>query len=152
MTQSHSSIKRRSPRTGRKLATSGSISDPGMDLISALASFRNPEKRYEKTYYDEVVLAVTNLTKMPLEDVISVITASFDSQAEVAHFETFARGTEFGLDSAGRIVAIRVDAERLREGQRLWSIVGMVKGDAPDVAERHDDYLAEIYMSELHGP
>lgn len=31
--------------------------------------------------------------------------------------------------------------------ERAWNAVGCIKGDAADVAERHDDYLAEIYGS-----
>jgi len=43
---------------------------------------------------------------------------------------------------------IRTNGPTLAERyERAWNAVGVIKGDAQDVAERHDDYLAEIYGS-----
>ena len=151
MTQSRNSIRYRSSRDGRRRISKRLKADPGIEMLRTIASLRDPEKRCEKTFYDQVVSLIRGLTKTPLENSESEVMILFDVQSQAINFETFARGAQLGLDEAGRIVLIRVDAERLREGQRLWSIVGMIEGDAPDVALRHDDYLAEAYMSGLHG-
>lgn len=43
---------------------------------------------------------------------------------------------------------IRTNGPTLAERyERAWDAVGVIKGDPADVAERHDDYLAEIYGS-----
>lgn len=43
---------------------------------------------------------------------------------------------------------IRTNGPTLAERyERAWGAVGIIKGDGADVAERHDDHLAEIYGS-----
>ena len=53
------------------------------------------------------------------------------------------RGVYVDLDSEGRPVSISIDPRKLEERRKLRSIVGIGSDPKPDVAERHDDYLAE---------
>ena len=56
---------------------------------------------------------------------------------------TVIRGVYLDVDRDGRPVSISIDPSKLEERRKLWSIVGIGSDPKPDVAERHDDYLAE---------
>ena len=53
------------------------------------------------------------------------------------------RGVYVDLDREGRPISISIDPRKLEERRTLRSIVGIGSDPKPDVAERHDDYLAE---------
>lgn len=58
------------------------------------------------------------------------------------------RGVYLDLDRERRLVSISVHPGRIRERRQLMKFVGASKDPEPDVAARHDDYLA---MQEPHG-
>ena len=58
------------------------------------------------------------------------------------------RGVYLDLDRERRLVSISIHPGKVRERRRLMEIVGAYKDSEPDVAARHDDYLA---MQEPHG-
>ena len=58
------------------------------------------------------------------------------------------RGVSLDLDRERRLVSISIHPGKFRERRRLMEFVGASKDPEPDVAARHDDYLA---MQEPHG-
>ena len=54
------------------------------------------------------------------------------------------RGVILNLDGDMRLVSATVIPHKIRERDRLMSIVGIGHDSKTDVAARHDDYLAEI--------
>lgn len=58
------------------------------------------------------------------------------------------RGVSLDLDRERRLVSISIHPGKVRERRRLMEFVGASKDPEPDVAARHDDYLA---MQEPHG-
>lgn len=58
------------------------------------------------------------------------------------------RGVSLDLDRERRLVSISIRPGKVRERRQLMKFVGASKDPAPDVAARHDDYLA---MQEPHG-
>ncbi len=58
------------------------------------------------------------------------------------------RGVSLDLDRERRLVSISIHPRKFRERRRLMEIVGAYKYSEPDVAARHDHYLA---MQEPHG-
>lgn len=52
------------------------------------------------------------------------------------------RGVYLDLDRERRLVSISINPRKVRERKKLMSIVGIGKDPQPDVAARHDDYLA----------
>ena len=57
-------------------------------------------------------------------------------------------GVHLELDKNRRLVSVSVDPGQLREMREMMKIVGMIKDAPPDLAERHDDYMA---MIDPHG-
>ena len=58
------------------------------------------------------------------------------------------RGVSLDLDRERRLVSISIHPGKVRERRQLMKFVGASKDSEPDVAARHDDYLA---MQEPHG-
>lgn len=58
------------------------------------------------------------------------------------------RGVCLDLDREGRLVSISVSPRKYKERRKLMAFVGGSRDPAPDVAARHDDYLA---MQDPHG-
>lgn len=58
------------------------------------------------------------------------------------------RGVSLDLDRERRLVSISIHPRKFRERRRLMEIIGAYKDSEPDVAARHDDYLA---MQDPHG-
>ena len=58
------------------------------------------------------------------------------------------RGVYLDLDRERRLVSISIHPGKIRERRQLMKFVGASKDPEPDVAARHDDYLA---MQEPHG-
>ncbi len=58
------------------------------------------------------------------------------------------RGVYLELDSNARLVSIAIHPSKVRERRKLMGIVGIGSDADPDVARRHDEYLA---MQEPHG-
>lgn len=58
------------------------------------------------------------------------------------------RGVSLDLDRERRLVSISIRPGKVRERRQLMKFVGASKDPEPDVAARHDDYLA---MQEPHG-
>ena len=58
------------------------------------------------------------------------------------------RGVSLDIDRERRLVSISIHPGKVRERRRLMEFVGASKDPEPDVAARHDDYLA---MQEPHG-
>lgn len=52
------------------------------------------------------------------------------------------RGVSLDLDRERRLVSISIHPGKVRERRQLMKFVGASKDHAPDVAARHDDYLA----------
>lgn len=59
------------------------------------------------------------------------------------------RGVVLDLTGDMRLVSITVTPRKVQEGRRLMRFVGIAQDTASDVAEHHDEYLAEAYS---HGP
>ena len=57
-------------------------------------------------------------------------------------------GVFLELDRDGRLVSVSIDPGRFRKRRKLMAFVGASKDPEPDVALRHDDYLA---MQDPHG-
>ena len=57
-------------------------------------------------------------------------------------------GVFLELDGEGRLVSIDIEPGRLRKRRKLMAFVGASEDPEPDVAQRHDDYLA---MQNPHG-
>lgn len=55
------------------------------------------------------------------------------------------RGVVLNLTGDLRLVSVTISPAKVREWRKLQSFVGIASDAASDVAERHDDYLAEIY-------
>ncbi|MEJ7781651.1 MAG: CopG family transcriptional regulator [Solirubrobacteraceae bacterium] len=64
---------------------------------------------------------------------------SLAREKEVSVSELLRRGADEVIRTNGPTLAERYE--------RAWDAVGIIKGDAADVAERHDEYLADIYGS-----
>ena len=58
------------------------------------------------------------------------------------------RGVLLGLDRGGCLVSIDIHPDKYRERRSVMAIVGIGSDPSPDVALRHDDYLA---MQSPHG-
>ena len=58
------------------------------------------------------------------------------------------RGVYLDLDRERRLVSISINPQGVRERKKLMAIVGIGTDPEPDVAARHDDYLA---MQSPHG-
>ena len=58
------------------------------------------------------------------------------------------RGVYLDLDRDSRLVSISIHPRKVRERRRLMEFVGASEDPEPDVASRHDDYLA---MQDSHG-
>ena len=67
--------------------------------------------------------------------------------ASVEHISLI-RGVLLGLDANRRLVSVSIHPGKYRERRKLMTIVGIGSDPNPDVALRHDDYLA---MQEPHG-
>ena len=57
-------------------------------------------------------------------------------------------GVFLNLDGDGRLVSVSIDPGKYRARRKAMAIVGMSSDPNPDVALRHDDYLA---MQDPHG-
>ena len=62
---------------------------------------------------------------------------------EPIHHSSLVRGVVADLDLGMRLVSITVTPRKVREGNKMMGIVGIGRDLCPDVATRHDDYLAE---------
>ena len=58
------------------------------------------------------------------------------------------RGVYLDLDRDGRLVSVSIHPGKVRERRKLMEFVGASRDPDPDVASRHDDYLA---MQDPHG-
>ena len=58
------------------------------------------------------------------------------------------KGVLLGLDTNRRLVSVSIHPGKYRERRKVMAIVGIGSDPSPDVALRHDDYLA---MQEPHG-
>ena len=61
---------------------------------------------------------------------------------------TILRGVYLELDGNRRLVSVSVNPSKVKEMARIMKIVGIIKDAPPDIAEKHDDYLA---MIDPHG-
>ena len=62
---------------------------------------------------------------------------------EPVYHPSLVRGVVAGLDPEMRLVSITVTPHKVREGNEMMGIVGIGQDSRTDVADRHDDYLAE---------
>ena len=70
------------------------------------------------------------------------------SKTPIAYKPSILRGVYMELDKDMRLISITIDPEKVKEGIRMRSIIGIGGRDIEgkrDVSMRHDDYLAEIY-------
>ena len=63
---------------------------------------------------------------------------------DAARCVSMTRGVTLNLDGDMRLVSATIIPHKIRERDRLMSIVGIGNDSKRDVAARHDDYLAEI--------
>ena len=63
---------------------------------------------------------------------------------ETAHQVSLVRGVVLSLDANLRLVSVSVTPYKVRERERMMSIVGIGRDSKGDIAARHDEYLAEI--------
>ena len=71
-----------------------------------------------------------------------------DGSGRVLERVSAIRGVSLDLDRERCLVSISIHPGKVRERRQLMKFVGASKDPAPDVAARHDDYLA---MQEPHG-
>ena len=71
-----------------------------------------------------------------------------ESSGRVLEQVSAIRGVYLDLDRERRLVSVSIHPGKVRERRQLMKFVGASKDPAPDVAARHDDYLA---MQEPHG-
>ena len=69
-------------------------------------------------------------------------TMSVDEGGDVLERISVIMGVFLELDRDGRLVSISIDPGRFRKRRKLMAFVGASKDPEPDVALRHDDYLA----------
>ena len=67
-----------------------------------------------------------------------------ERDTETAYQASLVRGVVLNLDADLRLVSVAVTPHKVRERERLMSIVGIGRDSKSDVAARHDEYLAEI--------
>ena len=89
-----------------------------------------------------------------LESTLGVALDSFDSATtisikgaegeELGTNLSLVRGVVLYLDSDGYLLSIDIAPSKIKERKALLTIVGVGRDTEPDVAERHDDYLAGI--------
>lgn len=65
------------------------------------------------------------------------------SRTQPAHHVSLLRGVVLNLDVNMRLMSITVTPKKVREVKELMRIAGIGSDTASDVAERHDEYLAE---------
>ena len=53
------------------------------------------------------------------------------------------------LDLEMKLVSVTVTPRLIREGNKMMGIVGIASDARDDVSVKHDDYLAEIHLSEI---
>lgn len=63
---------------------------------------------------------------------------------DAAYTASMTRGVILNLDENMRLVSVSIIPRKIRERDKLMSIVGIAHDSKRDVAARHDDYLAEI--------
>lgn len=63
---------------------------------------------------------------------------------DVVHRFALVRGVSLELDREMRLISVSVSPRKVRQRRKLLSFVGAGQDAAPDVARRHDDYLARI--------
>ena len=73
----------------------------------------------------------------------TVIPVNADADGESAYAVSLIRGVILNLDGDMRLASVSVIPHKIRERDRLMSIVGIGHDPMRDVAARHDDYLAE---------
>ena len=61
---------------------------------------------------------------------------------------TILRGVYLELDRNRRLVSVSINPTKVKEMAKIMKIVGIIKDAPPDLAEKHDDYLA---MIDPHG-
>lgn len=63
---------------------------------------------------------------------------------DAVHRFALVRGVSLELDREMRLISVSVSPRKVRQRRKLLSFVGAGQDAAPDVARRHDDYLARI--------
>ena len=73
---------------------------------------------------------------------------------EPVYRSSLIRGVVANLDLEMKLVSVTVTPRLIREGNKLMGIVGIAHDASDDVSVKHDDYLAEIHLSEIssHEP
>ena len=78
----------------------------------------------------------------------TTIPVAGDDTGPVQERVTILRGVYLELDRNRRLVSVSVNPTKVKEMARIMKIVGIIKDAPPDIAEKHDDYLA---MIDPHG-
>lgn len=63
---------------------------------------------------------------------------------DVVHRFSLVRGVSLELDREMRLISVSVSPRKVRQRRKLLSFVGAGQDADPDVARRHDEYLARI--------
>ena len=103
--------------------------DATQDMARRL--FKTAFGKSHRSYKRKTTLPVALENGRPVEDVVTVL-----------------RGVYLELDRDRRLVSVSINPTKVREYAKLMKIVGIVKDAPPDMAEKHDDYLA---MIDPHG-
>ena len=64
--------------------------------------------------------------------------------ADVVHRFALVRGVSLELDKEMRLISVSVSPRKVKQRRKLLAFVGAGHDAEPDVAQRHDDYLALI--------
>ena len=78
----------------------------------------------------------------------TTIPVAGDDAGPVQERVTVLRGVYLELDRNRRLVSVSINPTKVKELAKLMKIVGIIKHAPPDMAEKHDDYLA---MIDPHG-
>ena len=119
--------------------TTGTLSpEEGRRALSQAAALREYASRYKQMLL-EIVVRVLGL---PLNSQKPEKLSFLNSKSEHHTFE-LARGLTLSLAWDGELTAIALDPQQWRIRAQALSIVGMGVDQPSDVAEKHDEYLAD---------
>ena len=73
---------------------------------------------------------------------------------EPVYRSSLIRGVVADLNLEMKLVSVTVTPRLIREGNKMMGVVGIARDARDDVSVKHDDYLAEIHLSEIssHEP
>jgi hypothetical protein len=139
-------------RSLKSLRERGLTKDEAIRALEICAGLIESDNRPRYLDYDEASALVRSTTGRDLESFKSDETIRIGSMSDAPSREvSLIRGVRLQLIDGMKLHSIVVLPAKLAERQRLLAIVGIGSDTATDVAENHDEYLAQIYGEDLHG-